>query len=107
VNKAQQVMGEILRIADVVVQVNPSGRKWVLLMESNVVSMSSLGRSCCFLGTAQPGMTTFVFCNLSDCIPFVGFAIETLHEAMGNFSLVKIAVRAIPKESDFETLQFA
>jgi hypothetical protein len=107
VNEAQQMMGKVLRIADVVVQVNPSGWKWVILRESNMVSMSSFGRSCRFLGTAQPGMTAFMFCNLSDCIHFVGLVVEMLHEAMGSFSLVKIAVRAMPKEFKFETLQFA
>src|ERR1700676_5019436 len=89
VNEAQQVMRKILRVTDVVVQVNPTDRKWVILRESNVVRMS-FGRSCCFFGTAQPGITSFMFCNLSDRILFVTSMVETLHKTMSKFSLVKI-----------------
>jgi hypothetical protein len=50
-NEALQVVGKILRITDVVVQINPSEWKPVILREGYMVRMSSVGRSGCFLGT--------------------------------------------------------
>jgi hypothetical protein len=69
------------------VEINFTVGKWVILGESNMMSVMPPEGSSSFFCTAQSDMASFMSCNLADHILLVSPPIEALHQAMCKFTL--------------------
>ena len=61
--------------------------QWVILGESDMVSMAPSGGNSSFSCAAQSDMAPFMSCDLADRIFLVGPLIQPLHQAMCKFTL--------------------
>jgi hypothetical protein len=80
-------MWEVFGVTHVMVEGNFAVGKWVILRESDMVSMAPSGGNSSFSCPAQSDMAPFMSCDLADRIFLVGPPIEPLHQAMCKFTL--------------------
>jgi len=91
-HKTQKVMWKASRVAHMMVQVNGTLWKGVIVRESDMMGMFPSRGSSCLFGTAQSSVASLMFCNLLDSISFVGLPVEKLDQTMCKLTLKRNAM---------------
>jgi len=86
-NKAHKVVQKVSGVTHIMVEVNFTMGKWVILVKGNMMSMLPPGQSSCFSCTAQSDMVLFMSCDLVDHIFLVGLLVEALDQTVCKFTL--------------------
>jgi hypothetical protein len=105
-NKAHKVVREVFGVTHMMVKFDFTTGKRVILVKSNMMSMSPSGRRSCFSCTAQSDMASFESCDLADHIFLVGPLIELLDQMVCKFTLCQWSTRTPDKTNGTSGLQF-